>query len=308
MATAVSIIHAVVELNLIRGLTQSALNLLLKLSVMKKIIAAIGLLSAPAVVLADGSASLLPHATTNLTLSVINGSAGDFFINEESTDLGGDITQTYVWFKARYGYDDIWEFDFRTGYAEAEFETNPEDESDIADTTFGVSYQFINEFELDNGLPTITGRLAYTIGGDYETDVIEAIGDGANGFDVSLLAGKSITRTVSLFGDLTFRQRNEDVADAIKYLVGAFYSTPIRGLGIQAAVGGIRTDSDINIGDPGFGVEQFPQTDRDQDLLIGGANYGFGNGFSLGATYTILLDGKNVPDTDVISVTAGYSF
>lgn len=275
---------------------------------MKKIIATIGLLSTPALVFADGSPWVLPHGTTNLSVSVISGSTDTFFINEESTELPGDISGTYLWLNASYGYDDIWAFDFRTGYAETDFETNPEDQSDISDTTFGVSYQFFNEFELDNGLPTLTGRLAYTFGGDYEANVIEAIGDGANGIDVSLLVGKSITGSISLFGDLTYRQRNEDVADGIKYLLGAYYNTPIRGLGLQLSVAGIRTDSDINIGSPGFGVDQFSQTDRDSDFLIGGFNYGFVNGISLGATYTSVLDGKNVPDTDVLSVTAGYSF
>lgn len=275
---------------------------------MKKSIAAIALTIAPGAVLADGSPWILPHATTNVSLSVISGTADQFFINETSTDLGGDISGTFVWLNASYGYDDIWAFEFRTGYAESRFEGSPTEQSDISDTTIGVNYQFFNEFELDNGFPTVTGRLAYTIGGDYETDVIEAIGDGADGFDASLLVGKSITSTVSLFGDVTFRQRNQDVADGFKYLIGAFYSTPIQGLGLQASIGGIRTDSDINIGGPGFGVEQFPQTDRDSDLFIVGANFGFGGGFNVGATYTSLLDGTNVPDTDTISFTAGYSF
>ncbi len=275
---------------------------------MKKLIVAVGLLSAPAAVMADGSPWLQPHGTTSISASIVSGSTDTFFINEESTVLPGDISGTFLWLNASYGYDDIWAFDFRTGYAETEFETNPESQADVSDTTFGISYQFINEFELDNGLPTITGRLAYTVGGNYETALIEAIGDGANGFDASLLVGKSITGSVSLFGDITYRQRNENVADGFKYLLGAFYNTPLQGLGVQLSVGGVRTDSDINIGGPGFGVDQFSQTDRDTDFLIVGANYGFSNGISLGTTYTNIIDGKNIPDTDVISFTAGYSF
>lgn len=275
---------------------------------MKKSIAAIALLSVPSAVLADGSPWILPHGATNVSLSVISGSASDFFINEESTDLGGDISGTFVWLNASRGYDDIWAFEFRTGYAESDFEGSPTEESDITDTTIGASYQFFNEFELDNGYPTITGRLTYTIGGNYNTDVIEAVGDGADGFDASLLVGKSITSTVSLFGDLTYRQRNQDVADAFKYLLGVFYSTPIQGLGLQASLGGIRSDSDIDLGTPNFTFDQFSEVDRDSDLFIVGASYGFGGGFNVGATYTSLLDGKNVSDTDTISLTAGYSF
>ena len=109
-------------------------------------------------------------------------------------------------------------------------------------------------------------------------------------------------------GDLTFRQRDDDVADAVKYLISGFFNTPVPGLGLSLAIGGSRTDSDINIGDPGFGVDQFPQTDRDLDVLIGGANYGFENGIGLSLSYLALLDGTNVSDTDVTTFSVSYSY
>lgn len=265
-------------------------------------------LALPPALWADGSPWLPAHDTTTLSVDLTSGATDEFFIGDESRSLGGDIEGTFLWFNASYGYDDIWAFDFRTGYAETRFETNPTDQSDIADTSVGVSYQIINEFEADNGWPTISVRGGYTFGGSYETDVIEAIGDGASGLDLSLLVGKSVTPAVAVFGDITYRQRNDDVANGFKYLLSAYYTTPVDGLGLQVATGGIRTDSDINIGDPGFGVEQFPQTDRDSDWLIFGVNYGFNNGFGLGFSYSSVLSGTNVADSDIATFSLRYSY
>ena len=277
---------------------------------MKKLPIIVLLASAPTVVWSDGSPWLPADGRTTVGVNVTSGSTEEFFIGEDSIDLGGDLDGTFVWFTASYGYDDVWAFDVRTGYARTSLSTNPPDldREDVADTSIGASYQFTNEFELDNGVPTISGRIGYTIGGDYETDVIEAIGDGASGFDVSLLVGKSLTPQFAVFGDLTFRQRDSGVADGIKYLFTVYYNSPLPRLGFQLGAAGIRTDSSVDIGDPGFGVEQFPQTDRDSDFLIFGADYGFTNGIGVGFSYTALVNGRNVADTDVANVSLSYSF
>ena len=150
--------------------------------------------------------------------------------------------------------------------------------------------------------------MGYTFGGDYETDLIDAIGDGGSGFDLSLLLGKSLNEQFAVSGDLTFRQRDNDISDAFKYLISGFYSTPVQGLGFQLALGGLRTDSDIDIAGPGFGVEQFPQTDRDMDIAIAGVNYNFNSGIGLGLSRLMLLDGRNVADTDITTLSLSYSF
>ncbi len=279
-----------------------------KTNSMKRLSTLLALLSVSATAYSEGSPWLPADATTTLGISVTSGSTSDFFIGDTSTDLGGDLEGTFIWLNASYGYDDIWAFDARTGYAETSFGANPLDQSDIADTSIGVSYQFINEFEADNGLPTISGRLGYTFGGDYETDLIDAIGDGASGADVSLLVGKSLTPEFSVFGDLTYRQRDSNVADGIKFLLSGQYITPLPTLNLQLAYGVIRTDSDIDIGGPGFGVEQFSQTDRDSDWLIAGINYGFPNGVGAGFTYSSVLSGRNVADSDIATLNLGYSF
>lgn len=275
---------------------------------MNRLVLAFLVTSLSPVALADGSPWLPADGSTTLSLDVISGSTDEFFIGDDSVNLGGDLEATYIWLNASYGYDDIWAFDFRTGYAESSLETNLTDQDDISDTSFGVTYQIINEFEADNGWPTISVRGGYTIGGDYETNILEAIGDGASGLDLSLLVGKSLNDSVALLGDLTFRQRDNDVAEAIKYLASVIYTTPVQGLGLQAAYAGIRTDSDINFGDGEVTVDQFPQTDRDSDWLILGANYGFENGIGLVFSYSSLLSGKNIADSDIGSLSLSYSF
>ena len=265
------------------------------------------LLGGSSVAYGEGSPWLLEDGATNFGISVISGSSRDFFIGETSTDLGADIDGTFIWLNASHGYDDVWVFDIRTGYARSQFQSNPEEQSDINDTSLGVSYQFLNEFEQDNGLPTISGRLGYTIGGDYVTDQIDAIGDGASGFDVSLLVGKNLAPAFSVSGDLTYRQRDSDVADAVKFLLNGNYAAPLSGLSFQLGYGLIRTDSNIDIGGLGFGVDQFPQTDKDSDWLITSANYGFSNGFGINFSFSTVLDGRNVPDTNFATFSLNYT-
>lgn len=274
---------------------------------MKKLTALVLMLGTCSGAIADGSPWLPPHGATTLSLDITSGSTRDFFIGEESTDLGGELEGTYLWLNAKYGYDDIWAFDIRTGYAETGFGDGQQEREDVTDTSIGVSYQFLNEFELDNGLPTVSARLGYTLGGDYETTVIDAIGDGASGFDASLLIGKSVTPSIALFGDLSYRQRDDGVADGIKYLLSAYYTSPIAGLGFQLAAAGIRTDSELDISDLEFSFDVFNQTNRDLDMLIFGVNYGFSNGFGLGFSFSNILSGRNVADTNVATFSASYS-
>lgn len=254
----------------------------------------------------EGSPWVPGHGENNISLSVTSGSSADFFIGETSTDLGTDLSGTFYWLNYSYGYDDIWAFDVRAGYAEAELDGNNDAQSDFADTSVGVSYQFINEFEADNGLPTISGRLGFTFGGSYDPNRIDAIGDGASGFDVSLLVGKSVTPAIALIGDLTYRQRGSDVADTVKLLLTGYYTTPISGLGVGLSYAIGRTDTDLDFGPDAQG--RFSETNRDTDWLIFGADYGFSNGIGLGLTYASLLEGRNIPDTDVGTFTVSYSF
>lgn len=257
----------------------------------------------------EGSPWLPGDGTTKLGLSFTSGATEDFFIGETSTDLGGELSGTFIWLDASYGYDDIWAFDVRTGYAEGEFESNPEVESDITDTSFGVSYQFLNEFEADNGLPTISGRIGYTFGGDYDPNRVDAIGDGASGFDISLLVGKSVTPSIAAFADLTYRQRDSDVSDAIKLLLSGYYTSPIPGLGFQVSYALVRSDSDLDFGDPDVGIERFSETNRDTDWIITGVNYTFNNsGIGIGLSYAALLDGRNIPDSDIGTASLSYAF
>lgn len=273
----------------------------------KKILAVLLLLPASAVH-ADGSPWIAGDGETTISVDVTGGSTRDFFLGETSIDLGGELKGTYTWFNGNYGYDDVWAFDIRTGYAETSLEGSNGDQNGVTDTTLGASYQFTNEFESDNGLPTVTGRLAYTIGGDYDPNVIQAIGDGGSGVDLSLLVGKSLSSSFAVSADLTYRQRDNNIPDGFKYLLSGFYTSQIPGLGFRLALAGLRTDSDINFGDSQIRVDQFSQTDRDSDFLIGGVNYGFDNGIGLGFSYTALLSGKNIADTNIPNLSISYSF
>ena len=127
-------------------------------TLMKKLLPTILFCTCSTAVLAEGSPWVPSDGEFRVSAELLTGSSDEFFIGDVSTNLGGDIEGTFLWFNGAYGYDDRWAFDIRTGYAQSQFETNPVEQEDISDTSIGVTYQFINEFAVDNELPTISVR------------------------------------------------------------------------------------------------------------------------------------------------------
>lgn len=274
---------------------------------MNKLIAPLLLLATTTNVQADGSPWLPPEESISLGLSVTNQVSDRFFIAADSTSLGGDLEGRFVWLDGKYGLTDYWALDARVGYAETTFETNLDSQQDFANTTIGVTYQWLNEYELDDGTPTVATRLALVIAGDYETEIIDAIGDGASGLDLNLLVGRELSSLFSASADLGFRTRNNDVPDSFTYMFALQYSGLPR-VGLQLALAGVRSDGDVDIGDPGFGVDQFPRTDRDSNWVLAGANFSIGNGIGFGLSYASVTSGRNIPDSDIASISVNYAF
>ncbi len=276
----------------------------------RKIITGIILFGCTASVFAEGSPWLPSAGSNSLGLTYTTQSTDEFFIASERTSIFGDLEGEFVWLNYGLGITDQLALDVRTSYARTSFETNPLEQSGTGDSAIGLTWQWRNEFEADDGTPTIATRLGYTIGGDYETALIDAIGDGASGLDLSLLVGKVLGEKFAVQGDLSYKTRDDDVPDSLLYSISGFYiATPSLNLSLGYNV--IDSQGDIDIGSPEFisgGVSQFNRTRKDSEAVIVGLNYSFEPGISLGLSYSNLIDGRNVADADVASLSIGYSF
>lgn len=261
-------------------------------------------------VYAEGSPWLPSAGSNSVGLSYLTQSTDEFFIASESVSILNDLEGDFVWLNYGRGITDQLALDVRTSYAMTSFETNPIEQSGAGDSAIGLTWQWRNEFEADDGTPTIATRLGYTIGGDYETALIDAIGDGASGFDMSLLVGKVLGENFAVQGDLGYKTRDDNVPDSVDYSLSGFYiATP--SLNLSLSYSAIDSQGDIDIGSPEFisgGVSQFNQTQKDSEAIIVGLNYSFDVGINLGLSYANLVDGRNVANADVASLSIGYGF
>ena len=57
-------------------------------------------------------------------------------------------------------------------------------------------------------------RAAVIIDGGYTTGYINSLGDGGNGAQASLLAGKFLNDWFALFGEFAYRTRNNNIPGA----------------------------------------------------------------------------------------------
>lgn len=276
----------------------------------QQIIAGLALIACSSIVHAEGSPWLPSAGSNSLGLIYSTQSTDTFFIGTDATSLGGDLEGDFIWLTYGRGLTDQFSLDARTSYANTSFETNPVEQSDVGDSAIGLTWQLRNEFEEDNGTPTIAFRLGYTIGGDYETALIDAIGDGASGFDLDLLVGKAFGEKYAVQGDIGYKTRDGGVPDSLIYSLSAFYiATP--SLNLRLAYNVVDSQGDIDIGSPEFisgGVSQFSRTRKDSESATVGLSYSVGESVNLGLSYSSILDGRNVPDSDVTALSVGYGF
>jgi hypothetical protein len=83
----------------------------------------------------------------------------------------------------------------------------------LADTMIGVRYRMVDE---DKVIPAIAVRVGGIIAGTYDENTPFSAGDGAHGFESSILFGKSFGNTgFGAYGDIGYRVRENPVPDEI---------------------------------------------------------------------------------------------
>lgn len=218
----------------------------------------------------------------------------------------GGIEQSTTLATLNYGLTDSLALDAQGGYSEVETDNGMESDGMI-DTTVGLTWRVVDEDVSEIGAPSIALRVAGIIAGDYDTGMPQAIGDGGDGFEASLIAGKIIDGRFALSGEIGRRERNDNVPGET-FLNTAAYVLVSPKLSLSAQYHKTLSDGDLDIGGPGFSPARFPETDEDIDRVSVGASLNLTNHFSLGLNWFKVLDGRNTADFNAILGTVTYTF
>lgn len=264
--------------------------------------------AAPMVAWAEGSPWLINPGDTYIQVTSVEQDADEFWAGRDKTDTpgGGDVSLSTVFVSVNYGISDDLALDFRAGYAESDTAVAPSEE-DFTDTTVGLTWRLHDEFLSPSNAPSVALRVAATIKGDYETNSISAIGDGASGVEASLLLGKVFNSRFALAGDIGYRYREGDVGNEVLFnMSGTYFITPA--LSATLAYHWVDSRANLDIGGIGFTPERFDEVEEDIESVEFSLAYALTPSVSLNLGYGSVIDGRNTVDSDVVIAGIGFSF
>ena len=240
------------------------------------------------------------------------------------------LDQTTLSFSAIYGISDAIAIDIRTGLSEV----SPQHGNPIPLTTdgrtdleLGLTVRILDEV-VSSG-PSVTVRVGAILAGDYEAggpgpaEVLgdparvgagpTAIGDGADGFDLSVIVGKILEQRFALSAEVGLRSRSSDLPRETLVNLGAHWIASPRVVvstqyHIQASSG------DLDIGPPpgpgGHGTywHRFPHVAEDISRVSLAGTFTLNDSISLGLHWFNVLDGRNTAEFQAFGATLTYNF
>lgn len=270
---------------------------------------AVSLALAP--VAANAASPWLPAAGEHqASLSYVQQEADEFFAGDAQMPLPTDLELQTVQVDYAYGINDRLALDVRAGWAESDFLVDPvlapQGGLDGA-TDARVGLRWLAFDQLDGRAFTLTLSAAALIAGDYDTGAITAIGDGENGFEVSILTGRVWDSGLSWQSELGFRARGGEVPDEWFFSRTVGYSFNDR---LSARVGWNSVDSrgDLDIGGPGFSPARFPEVEEDYDQWSIGVSFGLTDSIAASLDYGRKYDGRNTARSDVLVAAVGFAW
>ncbi len=241
------------------------------------------------------------------SLSQISQSDDEYWRGRDKTTLkGGKLSLDTTWLNLSYGISDNLSTDLRVGYAQSDYKPLGS-ENGRTDSLIGVNWRFKDEY-IHKGIPSIALRLAATVAGDYETDQVNSIGDGASGVESSLLLGKILSPSIALAGEGGYRFRNNDVPNEM-FINLASYFKIVQGLNVNVAYHVIESFGEVDISDADFLPKRnFSTLAESRQTAILGISYQFLKKFNVAANYAKVVKGRNTSKTDIFGLTLSAAF
>jgi hypothetical protein len=218
--------------------------------------------------------------------------------------------------KLEYGILSSLAADLTIGYTTTSSTKTFANDSDdgLADTEFGLRYRFVTETRTR---PAVAVRVGGIIAGTYDEKTPFA-GDGANGFETSVLLGKTFGETgFGLYADMGYRVREADVPEdvfgsfgAIKQFYGIFHDADMITLSFDYHH--VQATSGLNIGGAGFDPTRashgFPALREVNQLVEGSIGYADAGHRHYQFAIAKSVDGRNTGDKLVFLFTVIMPF
>jgi len=248
------------------------------------------------VCLAEGSPWLTEPGMTTVALTQVHQTSDE--IKKLEVDI--KLHQNTTWLSINHGINDDLAFDFKTGYSASR------EEYGRTDTNFGLSWRLRDEF-IEDGGPTVTVRAGAILEGGYDVGSPHAIGDGANGTELSVLTGKLLNSWAAVSAELGYRKRTSGVPDDIFYSAGV-HLIPSERLTTSLSYRFTNALDGLDVGGPGFDGSNFNRLEEDTDVLDLSASYQLSTQVNIGLNLAQVVSGKNAANNDIYAATIGYSF
>ncbi|HAM71176.1 MAG TPA: hypothetical protein DCM86_05995 [Verrucomicrobiales bacterium] len=223
---------------------------------------------------------------------------------------GEKIKQHTVSIATEYGISKDWAADLTFGYTRSIAHFAGETLDGMMDTTAGVRYRLYDEFESKCAYaPTLTLRAGGILSGSYpiSSTLPHSPGDGASGFETSLLWGKAIGQTgFGLFGDGGFRRRGKGVPDDL-FFSGGLYKQLWEAWTVSVGYRQVQALSGIDIGGPGW-AGQFPLTKESKKSVEAGLGFTDKHRFHYQVFGAMVIDGRNTGEATILGASASFAF
>lgn len=261
---------------------------------------------------ADATAWLPEPRSGYVGLSWVHQSADQFYEASEKrpTPNSADLAQGTLWLTSSYGMGDNWSVDFQAGWAKSDFitgegiPTTAASFSGRTDATVGITRRLADEATGPH--PSIALRVAGIAAGNYETGHINSLGDGGNGYEVSVVAGKFLGARVGVSGEIGYRDRDGDIpAESFLNVAGLWLLSDTVTLGVDYRA--VDSRSGLDIGGPGFTPDRFPHLQEDH-RSVGLRLYFNLDPVGVNLFHSRVIDGRNTAASRVFGIAASRSF
>ena len=259
---------------------------------------------------ANGSVWLPAPGTGSVTASHVSQSADDFWHivdgEMEHTPFPPGLEQTTTFISATYGLSDAWSLDAQVGGSETRTKsTSPYPTLDgRTDLGLGLTWRFVDEVTSD--APSMAVRVGAIVAGDYEINWPTAIGEGADGMELSGIVGKVLGDRLALSAEVGTRNRSGDVPRETFVNLNAHLIAGSR-LVLSAQYHLQRSDGDADIHGPGFTRFVLPFVAEDIDRFSLGGTVSLGP-VDIGLQWFDVVDGRNTADFNAVAAAFTYNF
>ena len=217
---------------------------------------------------------------------------------------GGDsLDQFTTYLSFEYGLLKTFAADLTVGYTGVDTDSFGGDSDwGSTDTTLGLRYRLLNEFEREDcWLPSIAVRVGAIMPGSYDENLPFSAGDGAGGYEGSLLLARQICPGFGVYGDIGYRFREDDVPDDLFGSAGIYAG--YAGFTATLAYRHVQGTSGGDIDDPGFMTRfGFPQLKEINQTAEVGLGYTDPGDRHYQVFYARTIDGRNTGQKNIFGL------